>query len=109
MKQKIALFTIALIAVVMVMSVATPAMAEHNANGKSKDKGNQGGGQDNNSGKTNNKDGQKNPKDNNGGDGGNAEKVNLCHKPGTDDQKDISVPAKAVDKHLAHGDVLGDC
>jgi hypothetical protein len=38
-----------------------------------------------------------------------AEKVTLCHKPGTEDEATISVGAPAVPAHLAHGDTEGPC
>lgn len=38
-----------------------------------------------------------------------VEKVEICHKPGTADQKVLWVPAPAVEAHLAHGDQLGSC
>ncbi|MGH9224141.1 MAG: hypothetical protein ACRD2W_10270 [Acidimicrobiales bacterium] len=38
-----------------------------------------------------------------------AEKVTVCHKPGTPDEAVLSVGAPAVAAHLAHGDSLGPC
>jgi hypothetical protein len=37
------------------------------------------------------------------------QKVTICHKPGTPDQKTMEVPQRAVDGHLGHGDHLGPC
>ena len=37
------------------------------------------------------------------------QKVTICHKPGTPDQKTMEVPQSAVDGHLGHGDTLGSC
>jgi hypothetical protein len=37
------------------------------------------------------------------------EKVTICHKPGTPDQKTLQVPTNALSGHLAHGDFLGSC
>lgn len=36
-------------------------------------------------------------------------KVTICHKPGTEDEATITVAAASVDKHLAHGDTVGEC
>lgn len=38
-----------------------------------------------------------------------AEKVTLCHKPGTSDEATITVSINALDAHLAHGDTEGEC
>ena len=37
------------------------------------------------------------------------EKVLICHKHGTPQQKEMRVPASAVTGHLRHGDHLGPC
>jgi hypothetical protein len=37
------------------------------------------------------------------------EKVTICHKPGTPDQKTIEVSQRALRSHQAHGDTLGGC
>jgi hypothetical protein len=37
------------------------------------------------------------------------DKVKICHKPGTADEKELLVPASAVKGHLGHGDQLGPC
>lgn len=42
-------------------------------------------------------------------DDGDDGKVKLCHKPGTNAEKTLEVPASAVPGHLGHGDVLGEC
>jgi len=99
MKQKLALFTIALIAVVMGMSVATPAMADKGGKSndksgdpgnKNKDKENNGNGQENNPDKENNAGGQ--------------DKTEICHK-----EKTRSVSSDALQEHLDHGDTEGPC
>lgn len=36
-------------------------------------------------------------------------KVMICHKPGTEDEKELLVPVIAVSGHLGHGDQLGAC
>jgi hypothetical protein len=38
-----------------------------------------------------------------------ADKVTICHKPGTKAQKTLQVPPDAVPGHLGHGDTLGPC
>jgi hypothetical protein len=38
-----------------------------------------------------------------------AEKVTICHKPGTPAERTLSVASSAVAAHLAHGDVEGPC
>lgn len=38
-----------------------------------------------------------------------AEKVIVCHKPGTPAERTLEIPAPAVDGHLGHGDLLGAC
>ena len=40
---------------------------------------------------------------------GGVEKVRICHKPGTEDEKELLVPSPAVSGHLGHGDHLGAC
>ena len=40
---------------------------------------------------------------------GEVEKVRICHKPGTADEKELLVPSTAVTGHLGHGDRLGAC
>lgn len=37
------------------------------------------------------------------------EKVLICHKPGTPQEKEMLVSQKSVDGHLGHGDDLGGC
>jgi len=37
------------------------------------------------------------------------DKVRICHKPGTADEKELLVPESAVKGHLGHGDVRGSC
>jgi hypothetical protein len=37
------------------------------------------------------------------------QKVTICHKPGTPEEKTKEVPQSAVDGHLGHGDNLGPC
>jgi hypothetical protein len=37
------------------------------------------------------------------------QKVTICHKPGTPDEKTKEVPKSAVDSHLDHGDHRGPC
>jgi hypothetical protein len=39
------------------------------------------------------------------------ETVVLCHKPGTEDEASLRLPegAKLIEKHLSHGDTLGEC
>jgi hypothetical protein len=37
------------------------------------------------------------------------QRVTICHKPGTPDQKTMEVPESAVDSHQRHGDRLGPC
>jgi cytoskeletal protein RodZ len=37
------------------------------------------------------------------------QKVTICHKPGTPEEKTIEVSQSAVDRHLGHGDRLGPC
>ncbi len=41
--------------------------------------------------------------------GGGQEKVIVCHKPGTADEKALEIAAPALDAHLAHGDTEGPC
>lgn len=41
--------------------------------------------------------------------GANADKVAVCHKPGTPAEKTLYVPASAVAGHLGHGDSTGVC
>ena len=43
------------------------------------------------------------------GNGANADKVTVCHKPGTPAEKTLYVPANAVPGHLGHGDTTGAC
>lgn len=38
-----------------------------------------------------------------------ADKTVLCHKPGTPAEGTLEVAAAAVEAHLGHGDVLGEC
>ena len=38
-----------------------------------------------------------------------AEKVTICHKPGTPAEKTMTVSASAVDAHVGHGDHPGRC
>jgi hypothetical protein len=38
-----------------------------------------------------------------------AAKVAVCHKPGTPAQKTLYLPASALNGHLRHGDIEGDC
>ena len=38
-----------------------------------------------------------------------AERVDVCHKPGTSSQRTIEVAQSAVRGHLSHGDTLGAC
>jgi hypothetical protein len=38
-----------------------------------------------------------------------AEKVTICHKPGTPAEKTLEVASEAVPAHLRHGDYLGSC
>ncbi|MFC2015641.1 hypothetical protein ACFLUM_01775 [Chloroflexota bacterium] len=38
-----------------------------------------------------------------------AEKITLCHKPGTPAERTMQVPTEAVPAHLAHGDYIGEC
>lgn len=40
---------------------------------------------------------------------GGEDKVKICHKPGTADEKELLVPASAVNGHFGHGDTLGLC
>lgn len=37
------------------------------------------------------------------------EKITICHKPGTPDEKTLVVGAPSLDAHLAHGDTQGPC
>lgn len=41
--------------------------------------------------------------------GKGQDKVEICHKPGTPDEKTIRVAEPAVKAHLKHGDTLGAC
>lgn len=38
-----------------------------------------------------------------------ADKVTICHKPGTPAERTLSVASSAVAAHIAHGDVEGPC
>ncbi len=38
-----------------------------------------------------------------------AEKVTICHKPGTSAEKTLEVSSAAVSAHLGHGDYTGEC
>lgn len=38
-----------------------------------------------------------------------AEKITLCHKPGTSAQHTLTVSANAAQAHLNHGDTIGPC
>ena len=38
-----------------------------------------------------------------------ANKVTICHKPGTPAQKTLEVSASALGGHLGHGDTIGPC
>lgn len=38
-----------------------------------------------------------------------AEKITICHKPGTQAEETLKTSAYAVDGHLGHGDALGPC
>lgn len=35
--------------------------------------------------------------------------IKICHKPGTEDQKSLIIPAQALNAHLDHGDFIGSC
>jgi hypothetical protein len=37
------------------------------------------------------------------------QKVTICHKPGTPDEKTLRVPESALGAHLGHGDTRGPC
>jgi hypothetical protein len=41
--------------------------------------------------------------------GQGAEKVTICHKPGTSAERTLIVSASALEAHLAHGDYVGTC
>lgn len=41
--------------------------------------------------------------------GGPPEKVTICHKPGTPEQKTMTLPTPAANAHQGHGDTLGPC
>jgi len=41
--------------------------------------------------------------------GEGAERVTICHKPGTPAQKTMAVTVVALEDHLAHGDLPGPC
>ena len=41
--------------------------------------------------------------------GAAAEKIDLCHLPGTPDETTLNVSQNAVGAHIAHGDTLGSC
>ena len=43
------------------------------------------------------------------GGGGGAEKVTICHKPGTPAENTITVSVNALPAHIAHGDFIGTC
>ena len=36
-------------------------------------------------------------------------RVAVCHKPGTPNQKTMTLPLPALGAHLGHGDTLGPC
>jgi len=41
--------------------------------------------------------------------GAAAEKIELCHEPGTPDEATLQVAENAVGSHINHGDVVGSC
>jgi hypothetical protein len=38
-----------------------------------------------------------------------VDRVVICHKPGTPDEQTMTVPRSALDAHLDHGDIEGEC
>jgi len=43
------------------------------------------------------------------GSAGKCREVTICHKPGTSEQRTLTVPSQALSGHLNHGDSIGSC
>jgi hypothetical protein len=41
--------------------------------------------------------------------GGPKKQVTICHRPGTPKEQTKTIPSRALDRHLGHGDTLGSC